>query len=154
MAKRRTSLPFWASLSYHFLMKIILMVSLLAFIGCGKQGSDNLHKIQSADFTKFVNQNKIPSDPNLSLDKSIVNNSYPIQIALYQDGRFYYDLPNLGDGRGTWKNSGGVIELHAKRTLFDMFIEIKANEKEAKTLSIQFTDRFGPNTLKMSNINI
>lgn len=129
------------------------MMVLVALVGCGK-GKDNLHRINKTDLQKFVNDKSLPSDPNLTLDKSIVNNSYPIQIALYSNKRFYYDLPNLGDGHGTWEESNGVIELRAKRTLFDMFIEIKANDPEAKTLSIQFTDRFGPNTLKMVNVNI
>lgn len=127
---------------------------LVALAGCGKKGKDNLHSIKTKEIPKFVNQKSMPSDPNLTLDKSIVNNAYPIQIALYANKRFYYDLPNLGDGHGTWSESNGVIELRAKRTLFDMYIEVKANDPEAKTLSIQFTDRFGPNTLKMMNVNI
>jgi hypothetical protein len=135
-------------------MKTILMMALVVLVGCGKKGKDNLHKITGSTQTQYVNAKSMPRDPNLTLDKSFVNNSYPIQIALYNDGKFYYDLPNLGDGHGTWKNAGGVIELRAKRTLFDMYIEVKANDTEAKSLSIQFTDRFGPNTLKMVNVNI
>lgn len=114
-----------------------------------------MHKIEAGALTKFVNQKNIEKKPNLTIDKSIVNLKYPIEIALYSDGRFYYNLPRLGDGRGTWKlNNKGVIELRAKRTLFDMYIEVGATDEEAKSLTIQFTDRFGPNTLKMMNNNI
>lgn len=126
-------------------------------VGCGKGGNAKLYKVDPGALTKFVNQKSLvrgSTKPNLSIDKSFVNNSYPIEIALYSDGRFYYDLPNLGDGKGTWKLNGGVIELKAKRTLFDMYIEVKATDVEAKSLTIQFTDRFGPNTLKMMNNNI
>lgn len=135
-------------------MRIILLLSLAFLVSCGQNSSRNLYKIPEETLPKFVNMKSLPADPNLTLDRSFVNNSYPIQLALYQDGRFYYDLPNLGDGRGTWKFNNGVLELRAKRTLFDMFIELKANETEAETLSVQFTDRFGPNTLRMTNINI
>ncbi len=134
-------------------MKLILLM-LLTAVSCGKQGSAKLYRVDEAQLTKFVNQKNMPGSPNLTLDKSIVNTSYPIEIALYKDGQFYYDLPNLGDGKGTWKNENGKIELKAKRTLFDMYIKVQASDEAAETLSIQFTDRFGPNTLKMMNVNI
>ncbi len=62
---------------------------------------------------RYINQKALLEDPNLTLDKSIINSTYPIQLALYQDGRFYYDLPNLGDGTGTWRTEGGVLVLKA-----------------------------------------
>lgn len=153
---RKTSLPFWKRISYHFPMsiKLVFLLALVTLVSCGKGGNAKLYKVESGALTKFVNQKSMSRKPNLTIDKSIVNNKYPIEIALYNDGRFYYDLPNLGDGKGTWKLSGGVIELRAKRTLFDMYIEVKATDVEAKSLTIQFTDRFGPNTLKMMNNNI
>lgn len=129
-------------------------MALVFLVSCGKGGNAKLYKVESDSLTKFVNQKSMSKKPNLTIDKSIVNNSYPIEIALYNDGKFYYDLPNLGDGKGTWKLNKGVIELKAKRTLFDMYIEVKATDVEAKSLTIQFTDRFGPNTLKMVNNNI
>jgi hypothetical protein len=135
-------------------MKTILLLGLIVLSACGKGGNAKLYKVENSALTKFVNQKKISKKPNLSLDKSIVNNTYPIEIALYNDGRFYYDLPNLGDGNGTWKLKDGVIELKAKRTLFDMYIEVQATDVQANSLTIQFTDRFGPNTLKMMNNNI
>ena len=134
-------------------MKLIVLI-LLTLVGCGKQSSAKLYRVDDAAMVKFVNQKSMPANPNLSLDRSIVNNSYPIEIALYNDGTFYYDLPNLGDGKGTWKNDNGKIELKAKRSLFDMYINVHATDESAQSLSIQFTDRFGPNTLKMMNVNI
>ncbi len=135
-------------------MKTLFSLSLFALLSCGKQDSTKIFPVTEEAVSKIVNQKSMPGDPNLTLDKSIVNNSYPIQLALYQDGQFYYELPNLGNGKGTWKKSGGKIELKAKRTLFDMHIDIQANDEEAQNLSIQFIDRFGPNTLTMTHINI
>jgi hypothetical protein len=119
--------------------KTILLLILLTIVSCGKGGSAKLYKIEAGALSKFVNQKKMTSKPNLSMDKSIVNNSYPIEIALYNDGRFYYDLPNLGDGKGTWKLNKGVIELRAKRTLFDMYIELQGTDVNANSLTIQFS---------------
>lgn len=145
----------WNRISYHFLMKTILFIfALAALLSCGQKGSTKLFKVNSGSLSKFVNEKKMPKSPNLSLDKSIINNSYPIEIALYEDGRFYYDLPNLGDGHGRWKLNDGVIELKAKRTLFDMYIEVHGTDEAVNTLTIHFTDRFGPNVLKMDNVNI
>ncbi|MFP5386567.1 MAG: hypothetical protein ACLGHN_10840 [Bacteriovoracia bacterium] len=135
-------------------MKNFFLFCLLALLSCGKESSTKVYPVTDSSVSRLVNQKSMPADPNLTLDKSLVNNSYPIQLALYEDGQFYYDLPNLGDGRGTWKKSGGKIELKAKRSLFDMHIDIHANDEEAQTLSIQFIDRFGPNTLQMTNVNI
>lgn len=134
-------------------MKLILLM-LITLVSCGKQGSAKFYRVEETALVKYVNQKNMPSSPNLTLDKSIVNTSYPIEIALYNDGTFYYDLPNLGDGKGTWKNSNGKIELKAKRSLFDMYIDVHANDEAAQTLSIEFTDRWGPKTLKMMNVNI
>lgn len=134
-------------------MKILLLISLIFLTACGKQGTSKIYPLNDKAVSKYVNQKSMPSDPNLTLDKSIVNTSYPIQIALYKDGKFYYDLPNLGDGTGTWEKTNGKILLKAKRSLFDMYIEIHGSDKEAQNVSIQFSDRFGPNTLKMKNLN-
>jgi hypothetical protein len=135
-------------------MKTTLLVMLLVLVSCGKSSQKKLYRVENSALTKFVNTKSLPADPNLSLDKSIINTKYPIEIALYEDGRFYYDLPNLGDGHGTWKLKDGKIQLKAKRTLFDMYIEVQGTDELTNSLTIQFTDRFGANTLEMSNHNI
>ncbi len=135
-------------------MKILVLIVVVLAASCGKSSSGKLYKIAPEALPRYVNTKSLPVDPNLTLDKSIVNTTYPIQLALYQDGRFYYDLPNLGDGTGTWRAEGGILVLKAKRTLFDMVIEVKANDQAASSVSVQFTDRFGSNTLKMTNLNI
>lgn len=127
---------------------------LLLLWSCGKQTSAKFYPVDSAALSRYVNEKSLPADPNLTVDKSIINTTYPIEIALYKDGRFYYDLPRLGDGHGTWVHKEDHIELKAKQTLFDMYIEIHGSEEGAKTLSVQFTDRFGPTVLKMVNKNI
>lgn len=96
----------------------------------------------------------MPKNPNLTIEKSFINEQYPIEIALYDDHRFFYNLPNLGTGKGTWTYKGGKIKLKAKRSLFDLDIEIYGSDATHSQLAIQFSDRFGPNTLKMENNNL
>jgi len=134
-------------------MKYILLI-LFTLVSCGQQGKAKLYRLDDVAIKKYVNQKSMPSDPNITIDKTLVNNSYPIEIALYKDGQFFYNLPNLGDGKGTWKNTNGTLELKAKRKLFDMYIEVQAADESAQTLTIQFSDRFGPTVLKMMNVNI
>ena len=108
---------------------------------------------KNEDFAKYINQKAAPLEPNLTLDKSIINNDYPIEIALYSDNKWYYNLPTLGDGFGTWSYDNGMIKLHAERILFDMHIDIKATNEAANAVAIEFADRFGPRVLKMENQN-
>lgn len=140
-------------------MKILfLILTVLIGTSCtGKSASDDEKLFTSKDvgsFTKYINHKKMPKHPNLTVDKSIINEDYPIEIALYENNRFFYNLPNLGTGKGTWKYSGGIIELKAKRRLFNMYIEVYGSNADFSKLSIQFRDRFGSNTLKMINNNL
>lgn len=111
-------------------------------------------EVDQAAYQKYVNEKSMPSEPNLATDKSIVNNDYPIELALYEDGKFYYNLPNLGDGTGSWTINGGKIKLFSSRTLFDMYIDIFAADQSASTLILKFRDRHGPQVLKMINENL
>ena len=134
----------------------LLILTILIGSSCtGKSDSADLYSAKDAGaFNKFVNQKKMPSDPNLTIDKTIINHKYPIEIALYQDGRFFYDLPNLGTGKGKWAYKDGKIELRATRKIFDMYIEVYGADASIETAAIQFNDRFGANTLKMDNKNL
>ena len=55
-------------------------------------------------FTKLINQKSIYSkeEVNPNIDFSLINQDYPVEIWLYENNQYYYDLPNLGDGIGTW----------------------------------------------------
>lgn len=139
--------------------KIFLALSLFTIVSCG-QNSDKpkselrFFEVKSDDYAPYINQKAAPAEPNLQEDKSIINNDYPIEISLYKDGKWYYNLPNLDDGFGTWKYEGGTIKLHASRMLFDMHISIEAVEEGAKEVAIRFSDRFGPKVLAMEKLNV
>lgn len=137
-------------------INILLTLSLLcALSACGNKGEKvKFVKVEQASFSKYVNEKALPDQVNLSLDKNFVNNTYPIEIALYKDNKFYYDLPNLGDGVGTWTYADGRIELRAERDIFDMYIEIHSMDEKADNLVITFVDRFGRNTIRMTNNNL
>jgi hypothetical protein len=134
----------------------IALLILLIISSCTcKSDSAKLYSAKEKQaFSKFINNKDMPSDPNLTIDKSIINNDYPIEIAIYQNNRFFYNLPNLGTGKGKWKYNDGKIELTAKRTIFDMHIEVYGSDQNLNKLAIQFSDRFGSKSLKMENQNL
>lgn len=137
--------------------KFFNLLFLFFLISCGinqEKSELKYFKVKSQDFHKYINQKNMPTNPDLSADKAIINNEYPFEIALYQDGKWFYNLPNLDIGTGTWKFENGIIKLYAKRTLFDMHIDVEALSEEARAIAIKFSDRFGPQALEMTNINI
>jgi hypothetical protein len=136
--------------------RIVSLIVLLSLSACtGKSSSADLYSAKEIEsFSKFINAKKMPADPNLTIDKSIINNYYPIEIALYEDNRFYYHLANLGSGKGRWKYKDGKIELRAERKIFDMYIEVYGSDQNHNELAIQFSDRFGSKSLKMENQNL
>jgi hypothetical protein len=130
---------------------LIAMALTLSIVSCGKNDEKiEFHKADKTQFSKLINDTSLPNHPNLSIDKKIVNNSYPIEIALYNNNKFYYDLPNLGDGTGEWIYTNGRIELKARRDIFDMYIELHATDINAKKFAIKFIDRFGINKIKVT----
>lgn len=132
-----------------------LLILLIISSCTGKSDSAKLYAAKEKQaFSKFINNKDMPSDPNLTVDKSIINNDYPIEIAIYQNNRFFYNLANLGTGKGKWKYNDGKIELTAKRTIFDMYIEVYGSDQNLNKLAIQFSDRFGSKSLKMENQNL
>lgn len=148
-------------LGYRF-WKISLVLGVLSIFGSScvpgkraeEKGELRVFKITNKEMSPLVNDKPMPEVPDLSTDKTLLNRDYPIEVALYNDGSWYYDLPNLDTGRGTWKMEGGVIKLFASRTLFDMHIDIVATEEGAKSLVLKFRDRFGPRVLETEKINI
>lgn len=128
------------------------------FLGCGKSSSDEksdleFFTVDQQALAGFINDKEMPKEPNFNADKTIINRDYPIEIALYKDGKWSYDLPNLGKGSGTYEFKNGKYNLYAKRTLFDMFIEILATDQQASKVVLKFSDRFGPRVLKTEKLN-
>lgn len=129
----------------------LLLVTLVA---CGGKSGHKFYDAKEENFAKFINDKNMPASPNLTVDKSIIHRDYPIQLALYKDGKFYYDLPNLDDGSGTWKFDGGQIVLKSKHRLFNMRIDVRALDERADNLAISFIDRHGPQTLEVEKLNL
>ena len=140
-------------------MKAILLIILGLFLtSCGIKndgpGKLKFFEVTQEHFNPYINEKAAPEKPDLNLDKVIVNDEYPFEIALYKDKKWFYHLKNLGDGFGSWKFENGRIILYAERIIFDMYVEVVALSEEAKDIAIRFADRKGPRELLMKKINI
>lgn len=138
--------------------KYILLAVICLLMGCGRTKNDlKLVPVKEEAFKQYINDKSLPDDPNLTLDKTIVNNQYPIEIALYSDHQFYYHLANLGAGVGTWEYNDGRLELSTKRKILNMNVKmdykIHAIDDAATAIIVDFEDRFGVNMLKVKKVN-
>jgi len=139
-------------------MKTVFYVwTLLTLLSCGagNQKSDlDFYPIKKESFQKYINARSSNTGADLTKDVHIINRDYPIEISIYEDGKWYYNLDNLDDGYGTWKFKNGRLELFAHRTLFDMHINIEGTGEGAPNLVLKFSDRFGPRTIKVEKRNL
>ena len=100
-------------------------------------------------FLKMVNPTPTPKSVDLSKTLKLSNPSYPIELALFADGKFYYYLENLGDGFGTWEHKQGMVIMNAERDLFVMKFNIRSIEEEGQRVVLEFQDRFGYQFLEL-----
>lgn len=100
-------------------------------------------------YDQFVNRGA-DKDHTTATGVTLQSDDYPIEVKLFADKTFYYVLPTLGDGTGTWSHSDGKVNLHAKRSLFDMSIDIHALEKGPNKVAFVFVDRHGWQFVKMN----
>jgi hypothetical protein len=137
----------------------LLIVFLVSSCGGAKDKTElKFFTVAIKDFTPYVNQKNAPARPDLTADKVIINSEYPIEISLYQDKKWFYELANLGTGFGTWKFEDGVLKLTTEREILgikrNMNIDVEAISEGAADLAIKFRDRFGPRILEMEKKNI
>lgn len=134
-------------------MRILILFALVMMVSCRPEfRSQNPFTWYPKDkkfFSGFINNKNTPTEINRTQVARLVNHAYPIELALFSDGKFYYYLENLGDGTGTWSFLDGQLKLYAERKLFAMNIGIHSISESDKDIAVDFTDRFGTQYLQM-----
>jgi hypothetical protein len=144
---------------------LILGAIALFLSACGldrpKTSPLRFFKTSSEQLTGVVNEvNGQDHTPQWPREKTLYNEDYPIELALYQDGVFKYNLPRLGTGQGTWTMDQGTISLKAEHKIdwfdftIDMNYEMGAADAEATRFRLQFADRYGPKDIELQKRNI
>lgn len=130
----------------------ITLFTLTLFTACGSKDVPDV-QVSEAVFASHINNKAMPANINLKQEKTFLNRDYPIEVALFANGQWFYDLPNLGTGRGTYTYVDGKLQLFASRDLFDINIEVIAQDPEAKSFVLSFRDRFGQVVLQTELMN-
>lgn len=134
-----------------FFALLTIAISLLA--GCMPSKSMVTHKRDNDFYKRLVNSSL---DEDRAADKMNdlkilqTGSEYPIRTVLFDSGKFYYQVDKLGDGYGSWIYKDGVLELEAKRPLFNMEFTVSAAAEKGDAMVVQFVDRFGFNTYALS----
>ena len=124
-------------------LKVCILTYILLLSACGSDSSKPEFKVTEGAFSKSINKNNMPVDVDLTRVKKLVNNDYPIEVALFKDGKWFYNLANLGAGEGTYHYEDGVLKLFAARDLFDIYIEVRSADVEGNSFRLTFSDRHG-----------
>ena len=138
---------------FFSIFSTILLISCVENIQ--KQQVSKREILPLESFKSLINKKSISSkeDVNQNIDYSLINQDYPVEIWLYENNKYYYDLPNLGDGLGSWEYSNGHISLSNDYHIKSIDLKIEMNYDiyftKDHNIRIEFSDRFG-----LQNLNL
>lgn len=131
----------------------IAVVSLALFVtACSPMSTMTANKRDAAFYGRFVNPSENESGASEKLDQLKLlqtGSEYPMRMALFANGKFYYQVDKLGDGQGTWDVADGVLRLRAIRPLFDMNLFVSGASEDGDETVIRFIDRHGFNSVRI-----
>lgn len=136
-------------------MKILMGLLLIVagcVVSCSPISEMTAHKRESAFYSRFVNTGEDMKDVEQNLDRVKLLQTgpqYPMRMALFPEGKFYYQVDNLGDGEGRWDIKDGVLRMRAIRPLFDMHLFVSGEKAAGDEAIIRFIDRHGFNSLRL-----
>ncbi len=104
------------------------------------------YKREASFFAPMINDSgsyALASEKVADLKLLSTGDAYPIRLALFDNGLFYYQVDKLGEGEGRWEYKDGALSLVAPRRIFDMELVITAAGLEGNDILVEFSDRFG-----------
>lgn len=130
-------------------MRIILLTTLFFVVACSKGGVSAERKRPLSFYAPIVNPAADfdrAADRMSALKVITSDQKYVMRYALFDNGKFYYEVANLGHGNGTWQFRDGIINLFASRSFFDLDIDLSAAGATDDRLEMNFIDRYGSNS--------
>jgi hypothetical protein len=129
-----------------------LMISGLFLQACSQGDKLTAHPRGDAFYNQFVNSSADWPQAENKVDELKLlqtGEQYPIRIALFDNGRFYYQIDKLGTGDGQWAYGEGAIHATANRPIFDMELTVSAAAADGDETLVRFFDRHGFNSYKL-----
>ncbi|MDA8792023.1 hypothetical protein N9N67_02185 [Bacteriovoracaceae bacterium] len=129
-------------------LSLSLILASLFIFSCGKPNSkpEVQQEAISADDYQFSINQKPSKRKTIRTDKYWYTDEYyrgDISLYLYDDGKVYYELENLGSGEGEWKYADDKITLKASFSFIDMEFELFLTERNPDKFYLKFTDSKG-----------
>ena len=112
-------------------------------------------RVALTSFSPIVNAKELKTkeDVDFNEDTSIQNRDYPVEIWLYSNNKYYYDLPNLGEGIGSWTYKDGYLTLENNHHIKAIDLKIDMNYElyfaKENQMKLSFSDRFGGKILDL-----
>ncbi|MCC6138734.1 MAG: transposase [Bdellovibrionaceae bacterium] len=134
------------------------MASIFLFTACSYDKVNLVEQPREQEFYEpFVNTGRdhkaAKSEmPTLKLLK--ISGLYEGRFALYDNGTFYYEINNLGNGTGDWVYSEGALRLKAGRIFLDLIFFVSAAEAKGTNTVVRFIDRNGPQKMDIQYQNM
>ena len=137
------------------------MVFFLLFIitSCLENPERNRESIRQIvpleSYSNIINKKNINSEMDIDFndDISFINQDYPIEIWLYENYKYYYELPNLGSGIGTWTHQDGQIVLNNEHVIKSIDLKIQMEYELFFSgdgqMFLEFSDRFGQKSIEV-----
>lgn len=123
---------------------------MLVLVGCAQEKSTMLaHKRDRGFYADVVNPATEFPQAEQKLDSLKIletGDAYPIRLALFDNGRFYYQVDKLGNGHGDWLFQEGALVLKAHRMVFDVEFWVSAAGLSGDEKLVRFMDRHGMNS--------
>lgn len=134
--------------------KLLVLFSALTatvFAGCSNEKM-SFNKRDPSFYTRFVNPARDLGDAENKMSQLKIiegREKYNMRYALFDNGKFFYEVNNLGSGYGDWQYSDGGVKMFAVRTFFDMDLHLSGKEQTGEAIVMRFTDRFGVNLVNV-----
>lgn len=136
----------------HFIFLFAAAAAAAFFAGCSSDYKMVQHQRDEAFFSAYQNPAtelgqaaaKIETIRLLQTD-----DAFPIRLALYDNGQFYYQVDELGTGIGDWKFEKGGLTLTTRRKVFDLNFYVTALNPSGDQLVVKFFDRHGFNQYEL-----
>ena len=138
------------------LIKTTLFISCLFTLGCSGDYKMVDYQRDEKFFTTFQNPSTEIGEAAAKIETLKLfqtNDDYPIRLAIYDNGKFYYQVDELGTGIGDWKYEDGGLKLTTRRKIFDLNFYLTATAAEGEELVVKFFDRHGFNQHKLEYRN-
>ncbi|NRA64523.1 MAG: hypothetical protein HRU19_08580 [Pseudobacteriovorax sp.] len=131
-------------------MRLLLLLLVMLSFACGPKYKSNetYYPVSETKLKSLLNADNTQA-------KEIYNESYPIGIKLYDDGRFRYDIPDYHSGEGTWTLMKDGVHLVAKgKYNYDIVMDLRATDETSEQLRLIFQDRYHMKNLRLSYRNV